>query len=75
MIGGGKYEKEVEDLIKTEQADVAAIIIGGGRKGSGFSLAVRPEATQMVGAIVAALREVADRLEKDLVEHKHQRWQ
>ena len=75
MIGGGKYEKEVEDLIRTQDADVAAIIIGGGKKGHGFSIAVRPSAVHMVGGIVSALRSVANTLEKDLKEHNARHWQ
>ena len=75
MIGGGKYEKEVDELIRTEEAEVAAIIEAGGKRGSGFSVAIRPDAVPMVSAIVSALRQAADTLEKDLKEHNSRRWQ
>ena len=75
MVGGGKYEKETTDLLKTEDADLAVIIVAGGKRGSGFSVAIRPDALDNIPGIVRALRMAANELEKDLAKEAVQRWQ
>ena len=65
MIGGGKYEKEVDDLIRSQRAELVVLIICNGIKGSGFSVAVRPSAAQDIKAVADVLRQSADEIEKD----------
>ena len=75
MIGGGKYEKETTDLLQSEDAELAVIIVAGGKRGSGFSVAIRPGALDNVPGIVSALRMAANELEKDLANEAVKRWQ
>lgn len=65
MIGGGKYEKEVEALLRNEDAELAVIIVVGGNRGSGFSLAVVPSAAQQLDIIANVLHDTADEIKKD----------
>lgn len=65
MIGAGKYEKETKDIMQEQSADVVMVIVAGGKKGSGFSVAMRPSRALMAATIIA-LRLVADELQKDL---------
>jgi hypothetical protein len=60
-MGAGKYDSEcTQDLLKT-QATAVLLIVLGGKKGSGFSMATIDAAT--IAMVPAILRDTADQIE------------
>jgi len=58
----GNYDDECEEILRKTRAQVTCLIVLSGSKGTGFSLAtVNPG---LIKPVAAALREVADKLEK-----------
>lgn len=66
VMGAGKYDAECTGLLRKVGADMVVVIVGGGARGSGFSLSARPEMMASgLPVVVAALREAADQIERD----------
>lgn len=64
MIGPGKYDDECSKVRESAQALLAAVIIIGGNKGTGFSVqTVNPH---LLNEVPGLLRHMADEIEKDL---------
>lgn len=63
-VGPGKYDKECEEILLRDHADVVLVIVIGGKRGDGFSLSgVNPF---VIPNIAAILRHVADSIEQTL---------
>jgi len=62
----GRYDSEVEHLLRSTTARAAIVIVVDGYKGDGMSVAGRPSAMewQEAATIVACLREHADYIEQ-----------
>lgn len=67
MIGPGKYDPELTEIMKQVKPEGAILIVNGGIKGSGFSAQGN---IQFHSAIPNALRQVADQIEADMRQGK-----
>lgn len=61
---GGKYDDEVRVAMESAKANGVLLIVLGGDRGSGFSVAMKPGAVTQAD-IARVLREVASAIEKD----------
>lgn len=68
MNGPGKYDAEATELRESLEARGVALIVIGGRMGSGFSV---QGPMDLVQAIPAMLRAAADEMENDLKPKGH----
>lgn len=63
--GGGKYGEHCERVLAEESAHAVVVIVAGGCKGSGFSVAARPEsAAYVLATLPGVLRELAHQIEQ-----------
>lgn len=62
MNGPGKYDQECTVVRDLTDAQCVALIIAGGKNGSGFSVQTRDE--QFVVMLPRLLREMADEIER-----------
>lgn len=65
MIGPGKYDLVTEHVRKVTGAEGVLVIVLGGDRGSGFSMAVPGYALDKIPGV---LREVASQIEQDAIE-------
>jgi hypothetical protein len=63
--GPGKFDTECEELLIEHDADAAMVIVCGGKRGSGFSMSMKPN-PNMIPALIVVLRSAANQLEADL---------
>lgn len=64
---GGKYDVEVRSVMESAKAHGVLLVVLGGDRGSGFSVATQPGAITPKD-IVRVLREVANTIEKEGVD-------
>ncbi len=71
-IGEGKYDRECEAILRLERAGLVLVIVIGGRRGGGFSLAAldNPEHLGLIPQVPGMLRQIADKVEEDLRKSK-----
>lgn len=65
MIGPGKYDTYIKDILKELNAELALLIVLKGDLGTGASLASRGPALDNLLILPSALRKIADCIEKD----------
>lgn len=70
QFGGGKYGEPVSALLDSIGAAAVVVLVIDGPEGDGYAAAYRPQpperAAQLVVETPAYLRQVADRLSRDL---------
>ena len=71
MKGGGKYGRICETLAVNLEAQVVALLVVGGKRGSGFSITQEWEwditgHKEALAKLPAVLRSMAEDIEKDL---------
>ena len=64
MTGGGRYEEETRRLRMEIEALGVIVIVAHGKKGDAFEIQMPPE---IISLIPSVLREMADKIEADLV--------
>jgi tRNA A37 N6-isopentenylltransferase MiaA len=66
-IGGGKYDREITDLMHRLKADGIILIVTGGTKGHGFSIAGTPQFIHMMPDLLrATVNKVCAEYEQDM---------
>jgi hypothetical protein len=66
---GGKYDSECDELRKRLEAECVMLIVGGGSRGSSFSMAIDASKRDLLGtlrATVVGLVSVAQQLRADI---------
>jgi|SRR5690349_6042060 len=67
---GGLYDHIAEQVLRITSADIVLLVVGGGAKGSGFSVSADPRSAAGVDAamggddLVAMLRDIANQIER-----------
>ena len=66
QLGGGKYDAELGEVMASAHAKVVLLVVLGGDRGDGFTMAV--DETLRVGVVIAEvpsiLRAIADSIEE-----------
>lgn len=63
-VGGGAYEPECRATLASSNAKIAIVIVIGGDRGNGFSVAGLPGYEREVMKVPDLLRKVADSIEQ-----------
>ena len=66
QLGGGKYDSELGEVMRSAHAKIVLLVVLGGDRGDGFTMAV--EETLNAGVVIAEvpsiLRAIADSIEE-----------
>lgn len=72
---GGKYDKECEELAEKLEAEATLLMVGGGSRGSGFSMTIRAKTRHpltILQATVLVLEDTARQVRADIARLEHE---
>ena len=63
-LGPGKYDDLCTEAREQVDASLVAVIVMGGKRGSGFSVQATPHGFQLLAMLPTMLRDIADQIEE-----------